>query len=117
MDRELTTVFHSESQHGIPSDKSLIIKCAFCDSVYQDPYTLPCLHAFCKTCLITKVKAGKLICALCLKETAASNLEKLIKPSNLTNFLIKFFQNEFEQIDITNDELKETDGIWFRIFD
>ena len=27
------------------------IKCVLCFEVYKDPYLLPCLHSFCKTCL------------------------------------------------------------------
>ena len=45
------------------------IKCAICLDIYKDPHLLPCLHSFCKTCLVklnTSLRR-KLKCPTCRK--------------------------------------------------
>ena len=46
------------------------LKCQVCQEAYKDPFLLPCLHSFCKKCLITEMgqqsdSEGKLKCPTC----------------------------------------------------
>ena len=51
------------------------IKCAICLEVYKDPHLLPCLHSFCKTCLIKLSTSShrKIKCPTCRKEHSLSH--------------------------------------------
>ena len=51
------------------------IKCAVCLEVYKDPHLLPCLHSFCKTCLVrlsASYLCNKIKCPTCRKEHSLS---------------------------------------------
>lgn len=67
-----------------------------------------------KSCVQSKVVAGKLICELCDKEhlVPSGNIDKITKQSNLANFLIKYHKDEFDEIKTNDEEEKEVDGIW-----
>lgn len=67
-----------------------------------------------KSCVQSKVVAGKLKCDLCDKEHIVpnGNINKVTKQSNLANFLIKYHKDEFDKIKTNEDEEKETDGTW-----
>ena len=52
------------------------IKCAVCREVYKDPHLLPCLHSFCKTCLVrlsASYSGHKIKCPTCRKEHSLSH--------------------------------------------
>ena len=54
-------------------DVEKTLTCAICQSTYSDPRILPCLHSFCKACLlnligIREVCGHKLKCPLCRSE-------------------------------------------------
>ena len=52
------------------------IKCAICHDVYKDPHLLPCLHSFCKTCLVNLsafYSCHKIKCPTCRKEHSLSH--------------------------------------------
>lgn len=39
--------------------------CKICNELYTHPLVLPCLHAFCKQCLLKTVEDSKLVCPSC----------------------------------------------------
>ncbi len=86
--------------------------CPVCKKCITDPHSLPCFHAFCKNCLVESLIDGKIECCLCDKIHTVSNLERVIKPSNMIRFLINFKKNKFDAIQITEGEKIERDGIW-----
>lgn len=88
--------------------------CGICKSAYDDPHSLPCFHVFCKSCLQNSVNVGKIECWMCNKVHSVpnGNLERVIRPSNMTNFIVRFKKDKFDQIEITESEKKEHDGIW-----
>ena len=52
------------------------IRCAVCLEVYKDPHLLPCLHSFCKTCLVrlsASYSCHKIKCPTCRKEHSLSH--------------------------------------------
>ena len=54
-------------------DVEKTLTCAICQSTYSDPRILPCLHSFCKACLLnligtSEVCGHKLKCPLCRSE-------------------------------------------------
>ena len=88
--------------------------CPMCKNNYDDPHSLPCLHNFCKGCLADSVTIGKIECPLCdrIHLVPNGNLERVIKPSNMTKFLVKFKKNNFDKTVISEGEKVEQDGIW-----
>ena len=70
----MATCLQREPGRFSVSDKSSRkedIKCAVCFEVYKDPHLLPCLHSFCKTCLITLSASNsrhRIKCPTCRKE-------------------------------------------------
>ena len=70
------------------------IKCAVCLEVYKDPHLLPCLHSFCKTCLV-KLSASshrKIKCPTCRKEHSLSHcgVDGLLPNTYLSNKVEEF---------------------------
>lgn len=41
---------------GSKSPQEDILKCSLCSGFYEDPKTLPCLHTFCKKCLLKNIQ-------------------------------------------------------------
>ena len=68
--------FENSPDKQISEDTRYIEKtltCAICQSTYYDPRILPCLHSFCKACLLNligtrEVCGHKLKCPLCRSE-------------------------------------------------
>lgn len=108
--RSMTQIYDKDKHQANTIDD--LTECQICHTIFDDPHMLPCFHAFCKNCLQAKLNAGNIVCPTCEKEFAVpnNNLDRLIKPSNLTVFLVKFLKNRFDDIDITDDEKKEIDG-------
>ena len=66
------------------------IKCAVCLDVYKDPHLLPCLHSFCKTCLVrlsASYSCHKIRCPTCRKEhlLSHSGVDDLLPNTYLAN--------------------------------
>jgi hypothetical protein len=95
--------------HAIIEDITL---CPMCKKSFNDPHSLPCFHVFCKECLAESVVAGKIECCMCDKIHSVLHLERVIRPSNMTKFLVNFKKNKFDGIEITEGEKIERDGIW-----
>lgn len=41
---------------GSKSPQKELLRCLFCSGFYEDPKTLPCLHTFCKKCLLKNIQ-------------------------------------------------------------
>ena len=48
----------SLSAAAVASSSELLVMCKLCELPYNEPKRLPCLHAFCKACLIYHVKVN-----------------------------------------------------------
>ena len=93
----MATSLHSERNGFSGSHKfthNEDVKCAVCFEVYIDPRLLPCLHSFCKTCLIklsVKLSASyschKIKCPTCRKEhlLSHSGVDGLLPNTYLAN--------------------------------
>jgi hypothetical protein len=82
-----------------------LTKCGFCKNVVNDPLQIPCGHSFCKACLNGNVKAGKLECATCrTTHTISGSIEKILKPSQLSSYLVLMRKEHFEQLIPANQE-------------
>jgi len=67
--------------------------CPRCQNVFDDPKVLPCLHAFCKNCLIKAVENGRLNCPTCrrnvpLSEAGIDGLPTNILSHNILDVLV-----------------------------
>lgn len=57
---------------GSNSSQTDLLRCFLCSQFYEDPKTLPCLHSFCKKCLVDNLKQQHVIdnlkkCPVCPK--------------------------------------------------
>ena len=42
------------------------LRCPLCFDTFDDPYSLPCQHSFCHTCIVSSFRVTKLMqCPLC----------------------------------------------------
>ena len=84
-----------------------LTKCGYCNNQIDTPYFLSCGHCFCKTCIATNEANGKVTCANC--KTVHTGGQKSAKESNLTTFLLKFDNKEYDNIKIDPVEDQETE--------
>lgn len=85
----------------------LLIKCGFCAKQMEDPMSLPCGHIFCKSCIVSNEIKGQLICSSCKSQ---SNGKSQAKESKLTEFLIRYHQDEYENIEVSQVDETEIEG-------
>lgn len=90
-----------------------LIICKVCSSKLTDPLSLPCGHTFCKSCLTSLNIAGKLECPSCKKEHKVANgdLDKSFKKSELALLWVKLHNKHFDNIDESDDEDNESEGL------
>ena len=81
-----------------------LVKCGFCNSSLKDPYSLPCLHGFCKQCLISNISSGKITCKTCsTAHKVDGTVDKTFKPYGLAQFFMNFKSNTFPSKDDGED--------------
>jgi hypothetical protein len=85
-----------------------LIKCGYCNKQIEEPQTLPCGHIFCKSCISSNDKGGKIVCASC--KTEHSGGKSSAKESKLAQFLTRFITKEYDEIEIDPIEKEETEG-------
>ena len=85
-----------------------LIKCGYCNKQIEEPQTLPCGHIFCKSCISSNDKGGKIVCASC--KTEHSGGKSSAKESKLAQFLTRFITKEYDGIEIDPVEKEETEG-------
>lgn len=77
-----------------------ILKCFLCSGFYEDPKTLPCLHTFCKKCLLKNIqnKTTDLPkkCPVC-QETFDEAPEDIYNNVLLQNW-VKFFRDRAKDL-------------------
>jgi hypothetical protein len=89
-----------------------LTKCGFCRNTINEPLQIPCGHSFCKPCVNGNVRSGKLECATCRTTHSFSGpVEKIVKLSNLGNYLVQLKREHYEQLIPTNQEEGVIEGI------
>ncbi|CAG5131445.1 unnamed protein product [Candidula unifasciata] len=84
------------------SSTSNLLFCRACQSVYQQPKLLPCLHSFCRPCLVHAVTNGSdgsfIVCPLCSHKSQLPAIGVVGVPDNLfLNRMCQFRTPEFSQ--------------------
>lgn len=86
--------------------------CGLCDSIFEESMQLPCMHAFCKSCLASNKKEGKITCPICNSVyNLSTGKEDTFKTSVLSEFWVNLHSDYFDDLKLTSEERAETEGI------